>query len=177
LSELAVGLFLDWATSVKAIAYEPKEVEFEATADLPQVTGWPDFEVVLDGGEVEWVNAKYSEDTLREAERAKLEAFDAHCSVSGRRHSIVYRDELEQDGFIETIGLLRPFGALTFPEQDLAGVLSILGGLPKTHLEGWEARTREALLPLEIVYHLLYHGRLPLVYRPLLPRILRRCRE
>ena len=43
LSELAVGLFLDWADSVKVIAYEPREVTFEAANDLPGITGWPDF--------------------------------------------------------------------------------------------------------------------------------------
>lgn len=177
LSELAVGLFLRWAPSVKGIAYEPTEVVFEATADLPRIAGWPDFEVVLDGGEVEWVNAKYSDSGMRDAERTQLDGFDAHCRATGRRHRVVYRDQLEQDGFIETIGLLRPYGDLEFQEADLAGALSILGGLPPTHLEGWEARTREALLPLDLVYHLLYHQRLPLVYRPLVHRSLRRCRD
>jgi hypothetical protein len=162
LSELAVGLFLNWAATVMRIAYEPRVIEFEAANDLPRITGWPDFEVVLEGGEIEWVNAKYSESAMRDTERAQLDGFDSHCRAQGHRHRVVYRDQLEQDGFIETIALLRPFGDLTFSEEDLTGVLSIIGGLPPTHLDGWEARTREALLPLDLVYHLLYHQRLPL---------------
>jgi hypothetical protein len=176
LSELAVGLFLVWADSVKAIAYEPREVAFEAARDLPAVTGWPDFEATLDGGEIEWVNAKYSEPSMREAERAQLDAFDGHCRAKGHRHRVIFRDQLEKDGFVETISLLRPFGLLTYRNEDVDGVMSILGGLPPTHLEGWEARARDAMLPLDMVYHLLYRQRLPLLYRPLVHRSLRKCR-
>ena len=58
ISELLVGLFLNWAQSVRHIAYEPREVVFDATHGLPSVTGWPDLDVVLDGGEGEVVNAE-----------------------------------------------------------------------------------------------------------------------
>lgn len=176
LSELAVGLFLDWADSVKVIAYEPREVTFEAANDLPGITGWPDFEATLEGGEIEWVNAKYSESAMRDQERENLHGFDGHCRANGHRHRVIFRDQLEKDGFIETVSLLRPFGHLTYREDDVAGVMSVLGGLPPTHLEGWEARTRKALLPIDLVYHLLYHQRLPLAYRPLVHRSLRKCR-
>jgi hypothetical protein len=176
LSELTVALFLIWAKSVNAIAYEPRVVTFQATDDLPEITGWPDFEAVLEGGEIDWVNAKYSESSMREDERARLETFDAHCRVNGHRHRVIFRDQLEKDGFIETIGLLRPFGMLNYREGDLDGAMSILGTLPPTHLEGWEARARDALLPLDLVYYLLYHQRLPLLYRPLIHRSLRKCR-
>lgn len=177
ISELLVGLFLNWAEFVRHIAYEPRQVVFDATEVLPGVTGWPDFEIVLDGGELEFVNAKYSEAAMRDQEREQLQRFDAHCHARGHRHRIIFREVLERDGFIETIALLRPYGSLTFRDEDIAGAVSILGGLPPTHLEGWEARARDALLPLDLVYHLLYHERIPLRFRPLVHRSLRQCRE
>jgi hypothetical protein len=177
ITEMLGAIFLIFCKLVRSIKFEPVEVKFEPTGDLSGVIGWPDYETVLDGGEIEWNNLKYSAASLRPDERERLEVFDAHCRISGRRHRILYRDELERDGFIATISLLWRYGRLSFPEADRAGALGVLGGLPPTHLEGWQARAREALIPVDLLYHLLYHEQLPLVYRPLLPPALRLCRE
>ena len=177
ITELLVALFLIWARWVVKILYEPRKVTFTATEDLSEVIGWPDFEVLLDGGEIEFVNAKYSDASMREEERSQLERFDAHCRAHAQRHRVVFRDALEKNGFIETISLLRPYGLLEFPAPVIAGAMAILGGLPATHLEGWQERAREALLPLDLVYHLLYRQQLPLAYRPLVHTGLRKCRD
>ena len=177
ISELLVALFLIWSKWVARILYEPRKVTFPATNDLPEVVGWPDFEVVLDGGEIELVNAKYSDASMPEEERSQLANFDAQCQANATRHRVVYRDVLEKNGFIETISLLRPYGLLEFSDSVIAGAMAILGGLPATHLEGWQERAREALLPLDLVYHLLYRQQLPLAYRPLVHTGLRKCRD
>lgn len=177
ITELLTGIFLAWARAVRRIEFEAREVAFEPTDNLAGVNGWPDYELTLEGGEIEWVNAKYSRSSLRDEEREQLDLFDAHCLASGRRHRIVYRDELERDGFIESILLLRPYGLLPYPNDEIQGALIILGGLPPTHIDGWHLRAREAFLPIDLVYHLLYREQLPLTYRPLMHTALRQCRN
>lgn len=177
ITELYSAIFLIYSRFVEAIEYEAEEISFAATEKLAAITGWPDFTTTLDGGELELVNAKYSRDSLRDEERDTLDLFDAHCKADDRRHRVLYRDELEKNGFIATIMLLRPYGLLTYPPAHCERAISILGSLPPTHLEGWQERARETLIPLDLIYHLIYQQRLAIKFRPLLSSSLRLSRE
>jgi len=177
ISELLAAIFLICCAHVRQIRFEARKVTFEKSDDLEEVTGWPDYETTIDGGEIEWDNVKFSESSLRPDEREDLYRFDAHCRQSGLRHRILYRDVLERDGFIQTLMLLRPYGLLRLPERDVERALMILGSLPSTHLEGWQARARESLIPLDLVYHVLFREQRLLTFRPLLSSTLRLIRE
>src|SRR5690606_20264714 len=105
IAELRVAEYLAWSPKVLHIAFEPREISFEALAGLPAVTWWPDFEVILEGGECEWVEAKYAHESLSERQRQKLDLIAAHCERERRRFRVVYRQELEKNGFAGTISL------------------------------------------------------------------------
>ena len=65
------------------MAFEPHMLTFAAEAGLPELTCHPDYEVILDTGEIEFYEAKYSRDGLRDAEREKLALTAAHFAAAG----------------------------------------------------------------------------------------------
>lgn len=176
LSALLCGIYLEWRTDVAHIAYEARKYQFEASDDLPALTFIPDYEVILDTGEVELYEAKYAADSLRDAERVKLELTVAHCRHQDIPYHVIYRDVLEQEGFIDTIQLLRRYRRLRYSAETLAEAENRLSGYAGAPLETWLKRAREARVQTGVLYFLLYHQRLPLTYRPLLPVELMPCR-
>jgi len=175
--ELCVGQFLAWSPEVQRIFYERRPLSFESVAGLPALTCWPDYEIVLDSGEIEWIEAKASPESLAAEDKARLELIAAHCARESRRYRVIYRSELEKDGFIETISLLRPYGRLTFGPHVLKSAIARLGGYEATHLDGWSDHARAERVPLDVLFHLLYHQHLPLKYRPLVHTELRKWHE
>jgi hypothetical protein len=176
IGSLYCGIYQEWRQEVAKIIFEPREIAFQATAELPAVRFYPDYEVLLTTGQVELWEAKYSRASLSEKERAKLELISAHCDLAGRPYHVTYRDELEQDGFIDTILLLRRYGHMSYRAEVLSKALSRLAHYPKAVLEVWRARADKARIPTGILYHLLYQQRLPLTYRRLVFAELQPCR-
>jgi len=158
------------------MAFEPREYSFEATASLPELTCIPDYEVILESGEIELHEAKYARDGMREKERAKLELAAAHFDNSNIPYKVVYRQDLVADGFIDTILMLRRYGLTRYPLALVESAERSLSHLPAAPLEDWRSRADQAGVPTGLLYHLLYHQRLPLVYRRLLPVELQPCR-
>lgn len=176
LSALLCGVYLEWRPDVVSVAFEPREYEFEETSDLPELTCVPDYEAILDTGELELYEAKYAENDLRDTERTKLELTAAHCRQQGIPYHVIYRDILEKDGFIGTVMLLRPYGQLKFSAETVVGAEKRLSGFDEAELETWRERAQDAGVPTGLLYHLLYHQRLPLVYQPLIQVELLPCR-
>lgn len=175
ITESLVAIFLEWNKDVRRIWYEELELTFEPIDDLPALLCWPDFRVIIDGGEIEWVNAKYSA-SLRDEERAQLELIDAHCARRSMRHRVVFREDLDRNGFIETISLLRRYGLLRCRQANVSKALTALESQGATYLEPWQRRARAAGVAVDLLYFLLYHQQLPLLYRPLVHTGLQLCR-
>lgn len=176
LSALLCGIYLEWRRDVVSIAFEPRVHHFPATGTLPELTFVPDYEVILTTGELELYEAKYSAEGLDPAERAKLKLTQAHCEASGIPYQIIFRKKLEEDGFIDTLLILRRFGQLSFPDAMVEETLSRLSHFTSAYLEDWRTRAHKAGVPTRLLYHLLYHQRLSLAYRPLLSVELLPCR-
>jgi hypothetical protein len=176
ITESLVAIFLEWNKDVRKMWYEGFELPFEPIDNLPALTCWPDFRVVLDGGEIEWVNAKYSRAGLRDEERAQLDLIDAHCARRNVRHRVVFREDLERNGFIGTIKLLRKYGSLAYRQANVSKALTALESQGATYLEPWQRRARAAGVPVDLLYFLLYHQQLPVLYRPLVHTGLQLCR-
>jgi hypothetical protein len=176
ITESLVAIFLEWNKDVRKMWYEGFQLTFEPIDDLPALTCWPDFRAVLDGGENEWVNAKYSRAGLRDEERAQLDLIDAHCARRNERHRVVFREDLERNGFIGTIKLLRKYGSLAYRQANVSKALTALDSQGATYLEPWQRRARAAGVPVDLLYFLLYHQQLPLLYRPLVHTGLQLCR-
>lgn len=177
ITELKVAEYLAWLPQVVKISYERAEVRFDAHGSLPPVSCWPDFEVVLEGGEVEWVEAKYSEHGLSSEERTHLALLAAHFAREERRYRVVYRQEIEQNGFCASISLLRPYGRLHFSGAQVEGALRRLDVYRAQYLEDWVTLAESARVPTDLLYHLLYHQKLPMLYRPMIHPELRKCRS
>lgn len=176
LSALYCGIYLEWRQDVVSMAFEPHMLTFAAEAGLPELTCHPDYEVILDSGEIEFYEAKYSRDGLRDAEREKLVLTAAHFEQRGIPYKVIYREDLETDGFIDTIILLRRYGLMQYPEGVVEAVAQRLAQVPDATLEAWRSHAAAAGVQTGLLYHLLYHQRLPLVYRHLLPVELLPCR-
>lgn len=177
LSEMYVIGFLKWSKRVRRIAFEAAPLRFRAVDDLPALLAWPDFETELDNSEIEWVEAKYSRESLKPKPAAKLTHLAAHCKREQRRFRVVYRKDLEANGFIDTIMLLRQYGELEYSDGTLEAAVNRLSKYPSSYLEHWRKHARHERVPIDVLYHLLYHERLPLLYRPMLPVELQRCRD
>ncbi|WP_324781129.1 PDDEXK family nuclease [Thiobacillus sedimenti] len=176
LSALYCGIYLEWLPNVVSMAFEPHEFTFEAEAGLPELRCHPDYEAILDTGEIEFYEAKYSRDGLRDVEREKLALTAAHFERRGIPYKVIYREDLEADGLIDTIILLRHYGLMQYPEGAVEAAAQRLAQGQEAPLEGWRTRAAAAGVPTGLLYHLLYHQRLPLVYRRLLPVELQPCR-
>ncbi|ODS68314.1 MAG: hypothetical protein ABS38_06880 [Acidovorax sp. SCN 68-22] len=176
MSALYCGIYLEWRQDVVSMAFEPHMLTFEAEAGLPELTCHPDYEAILDTGEIEFYEAKYSRDGLKDAEREKLALTAAHFEQRGIPYKVIYREDLETDGFIDTIILLRRYGLMQYPGGVVEAAAQRLAQGPEATLEAWRSHAATAGVPTALLYHLLYHQRLPLVYRPLLPMELQPCR-
>lgn len=168
ISSLFCAIYLDWRRDVVTFEFEAQKISFLTPGSPKETSCIPDYEVVFDTGEVGYVDAKYDPDAMRDTERLKLAAFSAHCQREGIRHEVVFRSELEQDGFIQTIQLLRRYATLEFPSRTLRRVVDEFSGHPEANIIEWQKRTRGSALPLAAVYRLLYEGALPLRFGPLL---------
>lgn len=177
LSELSVAQFLTWSPRVRKILYEARVIEFPASGDLPAMKCWPDFEIVLDTGEVEWIEAKHSPDSLSERKRTELELIAAHFAREHRRYRVIFYTDLARDGFIDTISLLRPYAELQCDTRVLERAERRLRTYGETHLDGWLVHARAEGVRVDVLYHLLYHQRLRLLYRAVVHTELRPWRD
>lgn len=176
MSALYCGIYLEWRQDVVSMAFEPHVFTFEAEAGLPELVCHPDYEAIFDTGEIEFYEAKYSRVGLRDTEREKLALTAAHFEQRGIPYKVIYRDDLEVDGFIDTIIMLRRYGLMQYPEGVVEAAVQRLAQGTEATLEAWRTRAASAGVPTGLLNHLLYHQRLPLVYRPLLPMELQLCR-
>lgn len=176
LAALLCGIYLEWRQDVVSIEFEPHQRQFDATAELAELTCFPDYEVILDTGEIELDEAKYDEKLLSEEDRTKLKLTAAHCKASGIPYHVVFRKDLEKDGRIQTIQLLRKYGQLPYLPHVVAKAESLLSKFEVAPLETWRERARHAGISTGLLYHLLYHQRLPLTYRSLIQMELLPCR-
>lgn len=176
LGALYCGVYLEWRQDVVSMAFEPHEYRFEATAELAGLTCFPDYEVILDTGEIELNEVKYSREDLRDTDQDKLELAAAHFEQLGIPYNVRYRKDLEVDGFIDAVILLRRFGLLEYSERLVEAAEQRLIQFPEATLEVWRSRADKAGVPTGLLYHLLYHQRLPLTYSRLLPVEFLPCR-
>ncbi|MGN8002351.1 hypothetical protein ACTJKQ_04065 [Acidovorax sp. 22279] len=167
MSAMICALYLEWRQDVESFAFEPRSYGFDATDSLPTLRCIPDFEVVLTTGEIVLVEAKYSRDNLRDAEREKIALTTQHFAVEGRRYEVVYRQDLEVNGFADTIFLLRQFGLRPTLASILSDAERRLSDFDAADLATWRVRAVDAKVSVGLLYKLLYTQRLPLVYRPL----------
>jgi len=169
-------LFLEHLPNVISIAFEPVIHSFEATDDLAAVAGNPDVRAILDTGEIKWYEAKYSRESLRDKDRNKLALLASHLSAGGQSHTSVFGEDLRRDGFIQTVLLLRPFGLYAVKARTADRACASLSGFAAANLEVWRARAHARGISVTILYHLLYHQRLPLIYETVIPVELLPCR-
>jgi hypothetical protein len=169
-------LFLEHQREVVKIAFEPVVHRFEATADRPAAVGNPDVRVILDTGEIRWKEAKYSRKGLREKDKQRLAILASHLAAIGEPHEIVFGEDLRRDGFIQTVLLLRPFGLYAVKAKTADRACATLGSFGAAILEVWRSRAHAHGISTTLVYHLLYHQRLPLIYETVIPVELLPCR-
>lgn len=176
LTALYGAIYLEWRPDVVRLTFEPREYKFGPAHGLPELKCIPDFEAVLESGEICPYEAKYSREGLRAEERTKLDLTTAHFKYRNSSYSVIYRLDLEADGFLDTVILMRRYGLMAYPDKLLEAAQQRLAGEPAAPLDAWRSRAQRAGVPIGLLYHLLYHQRLPLVYRPLLPMELMPCR-
>jgi len=175
-ASLFLLLYLEHRRNVQKIAFEPEVHWFEATDDRKAVVGNPDALAILDTGELEWYEAKYSRESLRDKDRDKLALLASHLSASGESHTIIFGEDLRRDGFIQTVLLLRPFGLYSIRAKIADRACAALAGFGAANLEVWRSRAYTKGISVTMLYHLLYHQRLPLIYETVIPVELLPCR-
>lgn len=175
LSALCCAIYLEWRQDVVEFDFEPRKFDFAEHGDRPAVSCIPDFEATLDTGELAIFEAKYSREHLRADEHAKLRLLEAHFDSRGISYTVVYRLDLENNGFLQTLALMRPYAQLEHSLQAQERALARLGAFPSADLSTWRQRATDVGVPVALLYHLLYQQRLPLEYQPLQFEELRLC--
>lgn len=167
LSALACAIYLEWREDVVHFDFEARKFEFSEHGEWPAASCIPDFEATLDTGELAIFEAKYSREQLRVDERAKLRMLKAHFASQGIAYTVVYRLDLERNGFLQTLALMRPYAQLDYSPIAVEKAMERLGACKSADLTTWRQRAAEAGVPVALLYRLLYQQRLPLLYQPL----------
>lgn len=167
LSALFCGIWLEYRKDIIKIQFEPRKFSFPATDTLPAIELIPDYMCVMDTGEIRFVEAKYSRVDLTQEEVDKLKWAELHFQNQGSVYEVVYRKDLEESGFVQTILLLRPYAQLGTPESTLTRAFERLRGFQPSTLTVWRARARELGVNIGVLYQLLYQQRLGFTPEPL----------
>jgi hypothetical protein len=175
-ASLHCAAYCEHRPEVKHMEFEVRGREYPDEAGTGMVKALHDYTLTLVTGELEEVEAKYSRDSLSKEEAERLEVLQRCMARDGRVLNIVFREDLEKHGFIDTVLLLRRFGTLPYPERSIKRALDRLGTFGPGTLDNWLARSGAANIPTGLLYHLLYHQRLPLLYQRLLATELVPCR-
>lgn len=175
LSALACAIYLEWRQDVVQFDFEARKFDFSEHGEWPAASCIPDYEATLDTGELAIFEAKYSREGLRVDERAKLELLGAHFESRGFGYTVVYRLDLEKNGVLQTLALLRPYAQLDYSPKSVEKALERLTPFESADLTTWRKRASRAGVPVALLYHLLYRQRLPMQYRPLQFMELEQC--
>lgn len=175
ISSLLCGVYLEWRSDVSSFDFEPRRLSFPCPDDLQEIKSIPDYEVVFETGTIGYAEAKYDAIQLRSSEKKKLAALEAHFRREGIWHEVVYRKELEREGFIQTILLLRRYQNARYSPATRNRVLQAFRGYAEGNLAQWRERARAEAFPLAVVFRLLYEGELKLRYEPLQSSELQAC--
>jgi hypothetical protein len=174
IASLTVAIFLEWCKTIGRILFESRWYDFQATKELPAIRCNPDFECVLDTGEIVIREAKSRIDELTDEERESLPLVSKHFAAENTSYDVIFRDQLDANGFFDTIFLLRKYGLIEYSEEKLETALARLNSSEPHHLERWREIARIKKVPIGVLYHLLYHQQLPITYRLLLhPELLK----
>jgi hypothetical protein len=165
IATLVVAIFLEWCITIRQLVFESRRDKFEATKELPAIRRIPDFECVVDTGEIVFREAKSRKNGLNDEERESLALVGKHFAAQNSSYDVIFRDQLEANGFFDTIFLLRRYGLIEYPEKKLETALGRIGSSEPDHLERWREIARLQKVPTWVLYHLLYHQRLPITYR------------
>jgi hypothetical protein len=168
LSSLFCGLWLEWRLDIFKVTFEAASLKFEATDSLPALEVIPDYQCADADGEIAYTEAKYSPDELTPEESEKIRLTRAHMERAGHPYEVVYRTELEKNGLLPTILLLRPYAQLSTSPATLEIAqrrLAQAGAAATLHV--WRARARQAKVPVGVLYQLLCQHRLDFVPEPL----------
>lgn len=168
MATLVCFIYLEWCLWTKWIEFEPEWFDFPVTGDLPAIRCLPDFRATQESGEFKIIEAKSRRERLSPEKLGKLENIRGQFAVRGVAYEVIYRSDLEANGFIDTIGLLRRFGHMSFPKPAIEYAHRKLSSGDAADLEAWVARARQKGVPVGLLHHLLYHQRLPLIYRKIL---------
>lgn len=160
--------FLEWCLWVKWIEFEPEEFYFPASGMLPTIRCIPDFRATAHTGEFKMIEAKSRRDKMSAKTLERLEFIRQHFAARGIIYEVIYRSDLQANGFIDTIALLRRFGYLKFPQQTINRARQRLATGEAADLETWVARAQAQRIPLSVLHYLLYRQQLPLIYRNLM---------
>lgn len=161
-------IYLEWCPWAKWIEFEPEWFDFPTTGELTAIRCLPDFRATQESGEFRMIEAKSSQERLSSEKLRQLENIRRQFAVRGIAYEVIYRSDLKANGFIDTLALLRRFGHMSFPKQAIESALRKLSSVDAADLETWVERARQQGVPLGLLHHLLYHQRLPLIYRKIL---------
>lgn len=167
ISSFLCGIYCEHRRDVSLMEFEKERSKYTLDDGSTMISAIHDHRLLLSDGEIEYVEAKYSRESLSEKEAQRLELLSQVMVRDGHRISIIYRDVLEANGFIQTVLLLRRYGHIQYTDRMVQSALERLDQAEATDLRGWRKRSLAAKVPTGLLYHLLYHQRLALLYRPL----------
>lgn len=174
-SSLYGGLWLEWRDDIAKVGFEDQVDDHAEDGELPAMRAISDYHVVASSGELGRVEVKFSIDSLPADERKRLAALAEHANRKGLTFELMDRLRLEQNGFIQTVLLLRPYAQMQWAPAAARAALKRLETYPAGTLAAWRCRAREHQVPVGLAYQLLYRQQLPLVYEHLVPAELALC--
>jgi hypothetical protein len=174
LSSLLVAIYLEWLKSVRHLSFEPHSYRHDDGEDAAEFIS--DYLAVSETGELSHFEAKYDREALKPEEKARLERIRQYFETRGLSYNVIFRTELEKNGFIQTICLLRRYGSLSFPDAAIKHAITKL----KTHepctLAQYRKHAASSCIAIGLLYHVLYHQQLSLCYEPFCHKELLQCR-
>jgi len=171
---LKVGIHLERRPNVVLMEFEPEELEY--IVDGEPETCIPDYRLTINTGEMGWAEAKHDEAKLSAEDAERFRRHKALANERGMQHEVLFQKTLEKDGELDTVILLRRYAQLEFPRSALTRAEQKLKSAHPLSLREYEARARATSIYLSVVYYLLYHQRLPLLYKKFTLEEMELCR-
>lgn len=171
ISALKASIYLEWRKDVVEMEFEAEKLKIHPPGHRSFYV-IPDFRVILDSGVIAYVESKYSREKLKQKQARRLDMVKEYLESKGFPYVVIFRSELEENGFIDTIALLRRYAFLSFPAQAVDRATAALAKAGPQNLRQYRWCARQQGVRISLLYHLLYHQKLELLYEPLADEVL-----
>lgn len=172
LTALKLGVVIERRKSVTSLIFEARKFS-DSDSELGLI---PDYQAATQFGELSYIEAKYDLNELSPRDKQQIRRTREVVEQEGCNYEVLGFVQENADGYVDTTLLLRRYSQLEVSaERRTSAIELLIADGPRT-LREYRASAVKAGVPVSLLYYLLYHDDLPLMYERFELEEIRRCR-